>query len=372
MAKSKGGDGSKLAAAAASQVADLRARLKRSEAANRKLRNGAGLLLEHITDVITSHPVEIHVPDRPEEQGTDLDELWPVVHFTDLQLGAVRPGNGDGENGYDTVIAQDRCRTMGERIRRIIDIQKQGGHAIRRGTLCVGGDMVEGETIFPGQRWEIDSPVFDQACVVGPRILVEMILCMLEVVDVLDVVCVPGNHGRPGHFKAGNHPRSNFDMVLYHTAKVLVESNPELASRVNFRMAEEFFIVTRVFRWGVMMIHGDVIRSQLGTPIYGLRRNAKSWADLLETPDIAEPWDVMLTGHYHSCFQFDSGSKTIIQTGSPESNNRFALAYLAEGSYASQRLFFMHERRRIVSDHIIALESLVPAADRHKAWEGKF
>jgi hypothetical protein len=95
------------------------------------------------------------------------DEEVAVALVSDLQLAKVsRKGS---QILYDSDIAAERMDRYADKIIDITNVQRQD-HEVNKIVVPVLGDIIEGEEIFPGQMWLIDSGLYRQITVNGPRI----------------------------------------------------------------------------------------------------------------------------------------------------------------------------------------------------------
>lgn len=256
---------------------------------------------------------------------------------------------------YDTEIACGRIAEFGERVCTIID-RHRAYAKVNEVHLYLGGDMVEGELIFPGQAHLIDQSVFDQAVVAGPGAVCRLILRLLQSVRKVRVVCVCGNHGRPASKHAGSHPRSNWDRVFYHVAKALTSGadgreHADTRGRVEWVIADDFYAVNDVLGHKHLVVHGDQIRGGFGGfPWYGAARKAQGWIDA-----IPEEWTDLYFGHFHT---YTGGTLNLRRwwcNGSTESGNEFAQEQLAACGTPVQRLQMWNHEHGMVADRPIYL-----------------
>ena len=76
------------------------------------------------------------------------------------------------------------------------------------------GDIVEGELIFPGQSHLIDSSLYRQVTVDGPRIMHTFFSILLENFKEVEVYWVIGNHGAlGGRSRRDYNPETNADRM---------------------------------------------------------------------------------------------------------------------------------------------------------------
>lgn len=310
-------------------------------------RSGLDVIGELAKQTFEDMPLDIELP-AIEDFGSGREEV-AVLHYSDSQIGKTTPS-------YDSAIAEERAMTFVAKSCKITRMRRSVA-AIKTAYLFLGGDIVEGETIFAHQPHEIDSDLFRQACETAPRIIVQMVLGLLECFDRVNVVAVRGNHGRAGRFGGPNSPNTNWDNVCYVVSRERLLSNKTVAKRVSFDIASDsWYKVVDVMGWGCMLVHGDQIRGQLGMPWYGFAKKVAGWADSLP-----QKFDYVFTGHFHTPAMITLGTKVVYANGTTESDNEFALESLAASGKPCQRLLFFNKKHGAISDNLIYLDKRSPA-----------
>jgi hypothetical protein len=290
---------------------------------------------------------------RQVKQDSSREEI-PILHISDTQIGKVTAT-------YNSEVAEQRLMLLANKVLEVINIRRSYSK-IDELRLYLGGDIGEGEDIFPGQGFQIDQSVFDQACRTAPRILAQLILLLfagtkdLPGVSRIKVKTVPGNHGRNGRFGGNSHPRTNWDNVIYVILETMLlgyEGNrrQEFEDRLSFDISEDFFIVDRVWDWGNLIVHGDQITGGFaGFPFYGTAKKAWGWID-----SIPQQWDNLFFGHFHTPMSGVLNHRTFYCNGTTESDNAYAQAQMAAAGWPCQRLCFMSKKHGVVTDGLIYL-----------------
>jgi len=249
--------------------------------------------------------------------------LW---HLTDWQ-GAKRT------TSYNTEVMKKRVMLFCERAIRITDIHR-ADHAVKSCTIMFGGDMVEGLFNFPNQVFEIDSTIFEQYVNVS-RLCVDVIRYALANYEKVEVVSEWGNHGRIGS-KRSSVPRSdNFDRMCYELARQLLSGE----KRLTWHDCPEDIQRVQIGNYKALLIHGDEVgRNGFASPGQ-IVQHANRWRSG------AYDWDFrdVYIGHYHTHAEWPmaNGLGSVYQTGSTESDNRYAGVMLAASATPSQRLHFI-------------------------------
>jgi hypothetical protein len=266
-------------------------------------------------------PVPAVTVDKRKAKGEVA--LW---HMTDWQ-GAKRTVS------YNSQIMRRRVMEFAEKAVRITDIQR-ADHPVKEVTIAFGGDMVEGLFNFPSQAFEIDSTLFEQYVNVS-RLCVDVVRFALANYEKVTVVPEWGNHGRIGS-KRDNVPRSdNFDRMCYELAHQLLQGEKRLV----WQDCPEDIQRIEIGNYRALLIHGDEVgRNGFASP-GAIVQHANKWRSG------SYPWEFrdVYIGHYHTHAEWSmaNGLGAVYQTGSTESDNRYAGVMLAASATPSQRLHFI-------------------------------
>jgi hypothetical protein len=274
--------------------------------------------------MLTYGPIpEAAEPEIDKRKGKPEVALW---HMTDWQ-GAKRT------TSYNSKIMRKRVMQFAERAVRITDIQR-ADHPVKDCTIMFGGDMVEGLFNFPNQAFEIDATLFEQYVTVS-RLCVDVVRYALANYEKVTVVAEWGNHGRIGS-KRDNVPRSdNFDRMCYELARQLLQNE----KRLTWQECPEDIQRVQIGNYKALLIHGDEVgRNGFASPA-AIVQHANRWRSG------AYAWDFrdVYIGHYHTHAEWPmaNGEGAVYQTGSTESDNRYAGVMLAASATPSQRLHFI-------------------------------
>ncbi len=275
------------------------------------------------------------VAPKPETEQRRKNIEIALVHATDFQCGKISPT-------FNMGILADRIALFSRKIARITEIQRSD-HPVKECVLMLGGDMVEGIQIFPGQVYEVEAGLYDQtfACA---RIIEQLCVDLLAAFERVRVITEYGNHGRLG--RKGDYPVvDNIDRMVY----AIVESRFGGEKRISFAHSSDFFNTVEIGNYRALLIHGDEIGSA-----GGIVRKCTSWASG------AIPWDFkdVYIGHFHTpqTLALPNAGRAFV-TGSPESANSYAAEVCAATGTPSQRLHYIDpERGRVTSEHTIWLE----------------
>ena len=311
---------------------------------NKKLRDrlisaGANteILIEAVRQALEDYepPSLKAVAKRPSKRDTEA----VVLHISDTQFGKIT-------KSYDSEIAAKRVSEYTERVLRCISAHREYA-TIDEAHIYLGGDMVEGELVFPGQSHLIDQPVIDQATHTCPKALSECILRIAQEVHRVKVVAVSGNHGRPASKHAGSHPKTNWDRVCYEITRMMVGKQP----RISWDIPDDFYAVNDVLGHKHLIVHGHQIRGGFaGFPFYGVGKKASGWID-----SIPEDWQHLFFGHFHTYTSGTLNGRFYFCNGTTESDNDYAREELAASGSPTQRLQFWSRDYGLVADRPIYL-----------------
>jgi len=259
---------------------------------------------------------------RSKKRGAEV-ALW---HLTDWQGAKVTPS-------YNSQVMRDRVLRFCDKAARLAEIQR-ADHPVDDLVIMLGGDMIEGLFNFPTQPYEIDATLFGQYVTVS-RLLTEVVQFALSEFSSVKVIGEWGNHGRLGS-KRDAVPRSdNADRMTYELARSLVNTDP----RVTWEDCPEDIQRVEIGNYRALLIHGDEVgRNGFASPstivqhVNRWRSGAYAW----------EFRDVFI-GHYHTHAEWAmaNGEGAVYQTGSTESENRYAGVMLAASAVPSQRVHFV-------------------------------
>lgn len=281
-----------------------------------------------------------------------------------VAMGTVKPAaapkpakGGDAKAEHALIVTSDwqgskvtptyNSEVMERRVRQFFDksfaLTRLHGAPVQDATIVFGGDMVEGLFNFPTQPFEIDASLFEQYVRVS-RLIVDVVRMTLANYRHVTVVPEWGNHGRIGS-KRDAVPRSdNVDRMCYELARQLLAGEP----RLTWQECPEDVQRLTIGNYRALVIHGDEI-GRTGYAAAGtIVKHIHQWKSGAYRVD-GDPWPFrdVYTHHYHTHAEFPlaDGEGAVFQTGSTESDNRYAAVGLASAAKPSQRLHFIDPRK---------------------------
>ena len=253
-----------------------------------------------------------------------------LVHLTDWQAGKQTVS-------YDIGTLSARIEQMVDKVVQLTVIQR-AHHPVKDCVVMLGGDMVEGLGIFPGQVYEVGAHLFEQMFEVV-RIIEQAIRTLAINFENVTVVCEFGNHGRLG--RKGDMPSGdNIDRMAYRIAAM----NCKDVKHVKWQMSDDWYQIFAIGNYKVLLVHGDEIGS-----FGGILRKVSAWST-----GVVEPFDDCYMGHFHTptSLTMANGGRVFV-TGSPESHNEYARTFIAAVGKPSQRVHFVDPvKGRVTAEYV--------------------
>lgn len=253
-----------------------------------------------------------------------------LVHLTDWQAGKKTVS-------YDIPTLSSRIEEMIKKVLSLTEIQR-AHHPVRECVVMLGGDMVEGVSIFPGQQYEIGAHLYEQMFEVV-RIIEGAIRSLAQSFEKMTVVCEFGNHGRLG--KKGDMPAGdNIDRMAYQIAA----NNCKDIKHVKWQMSDDWYQIFHIGNYKVLLVHGDEIGS-----FGNILRKVSAWST-----GVVEPFNDCYMGHFHTptALTMANGGRIFV-TGSPESHNEYARTFIAAVGKPSQRIHFVDpDKGRVTAEYV--------------------
>lgn len=313
------------------QLAQTKARTEDLVAATHDAARAAMLAMGPVKSVATRRVLS--------GKGQPEVALW---HMTDWQ-GAKRTTT------YNSEVMRRRVMQFCEKAETITNIQRKH-HPVDECVIAFGGDMVEGLFNFPSQAHEIDATLFEQYVTVS-RLIMDAVRYACAVYEKVTVVAEWGNHGRIGSKRDGVPRHDNIDRMCYELARQTLAEQPNLT----WEDCPEDVQRIEVGQYRAIVLHGDEVgRNGFASP-GTLTQHIARWQSG------AYPWPFRdaYVGHYHTHAEWalPNGLGSVYQTGSTESDNRYAGVMLAASATPSQRLHFIDpERGRVTSVYKVWLD----------------
>ena len=320
------------------EIAELRRALKTSQLAESRSRIKSQGVIEAVYSAAKDASLATgnarRTPALPKKDARKTKAEVALVHATDWQCGKKT-------QSYDIETLSQRIETFAEKIIELTEIQR-AHHPVKECVIMFGGDMVEGVSIFPGQAYEIEAHLFEQLFEVS-KIMEQMVRTLSACFEKVSVVCEYGNHGRLG--RKGDMPNGdNIDRVAY---KITSDRTQDLKN-VTWQQSLDWYQIVEIGKYRALLVHGDEIGSY-----GGILRKVSSWST-----GVVEPFQDCYVGHFHTPTTLTmANAGRIFVSGSPESHNEYARAYVGAVGKPSQRLHFIDPQKgRVTSEYTCWLD----------------
>lgn len=325
-------------------VAELRAALVRTQKQLAKAKERTEELVEATIqacrDATLAHGPITPVPTPKADKRKSREEvaLW---HLTDWQGAKITPS-------YNSDVMIQRVKAFTEKAVKITEIQR-ADHPVRKCTIAMSGDMIEGLWNYPAQLHEIDATIYGQYLTVS-RLIVDVVRVALANYEHVTVVSEWGNHGRMGSKRDHVPKADNLDRMTYELARQLLDADPTNKKRLTWDPLHGSEDIQRIEigNYRALLMHGDEVgRNGFASPS-AWQAAANRWMAG------AYGWDFtdIYLGHYHRHAQEPiQGIGQIYWTGSTESDNRYARDSMAASGVPSQRLVFVDPQRGRTTAH---------------------
>ena len=237
----------------------------------------------------------------------------------------------------------DKMLTFKEQDKRSLGLNKLVIHHL--------GDQVEGESIFPGQPFEIDSSLIDQLFH-SVEVETNGILRLAKEFNEIEICCVAGNHGRPG-MKGQHHKKTNFDTIFYRILQITLKNQ----KNVKVLVSKGPSMVVNHGRFTFLLNHGDNATGWAGIPYYGLDRQFNKLANLFNMNI-----DYELVGHHHTATNL---CDKILINGCLPGGSNLSINKMGLSSRPSQKAFYFHPDHGLNRESNLYLEDQVKLEPDH-------
>lgn len=280
------------------------------------------------------------------------NEEVAIAVLSDIQLAKITPD-------YNTEVAEKRVVAYAKKVVELTNIQRKA-HPIKKCAVFAAGDIIEGELIFPGQSHLIDSSLYKQVTLDGPRIMTKFFDILLANFDEVDVTWVIGNHGHlGGRNRKDYHPDSNADRMLGRIMSMIYRDEERIKWTIPDSTGDNhwFSIANLGKKCRFFIWHGDNVRGFSGFPWYGFGKKLQGWKTLAANK-LMPDFDYAIAGHFHTPTTMYLNDIRLWVNGSTESYNTYALEQLASMGRPCQWLLFCKPGTGVTAEYLVKLDSV--------------
>ncbi len=232
-----------------------------------------GLMKEMVSELEGSIEGMKPLPKAPDiDRGprTDLIEEDLVMHLSDGHHDQiVVPEECGGLEQYDFPISMRRAEVYVDTVLKWTQQTLSPTFRFPTLTILAYGDHTSGEIHGHAQRSYFRN-IFKNCFAIG-QLHALMIRDLAPYFDAVNVLYVPGNHGRRSNKKDYHGAHDNWDYLVAEMARLHCQH----LDNVNFTIPNAFSINLDIAGIGFRIFHGDDIRSNLGCPWYGLQKRVQ-------------------------------------------------------------------------------------------------
>lgn len=323
---------------------ELRRQLSEAQGKLRKIRSEKTALVEAVQagarDALAAlgKVPPVKAPKADTRGGKPEVALW---HLTDWQGSKVT-------TSYNSEVMRERILRYCDKAALLTEIQR-ADHPVRDCVILFGGDQVEGIFNFPSQPFEVDASLFGQFTSVA-RLEAEVVRRALAIYENVTVLCEWGNHGRIADKRAALPRSDNSDRMVAELAREIVGEDPRLHWDEPSPEDIHWF---EVGNYQALLIHGDEIGRHGGVSLNTVINHVKGW----KAGAYENPFQDVYAGHLHSHRDIElPDGGMYFQTGSPETDNRYARDSMASSSKPTQRLHFIEpDEGRVTAQYRVDL-----------------
>lgn len=216
-------------------------------------------------------PIVPSLMPPPDEKKT---EEVVVLHMGDLHSGEVvdRQETG-GLFEYNIDIERILLQQLAETVVNLCRV-KLSGYYLPKLVVFLLGDMVSTNihNVLRSSTLTVVDSLLETAGLLGQ--FFSDLIPQFEI----EVVCIPGNHGRTTDKPEYKRRYANWDFVLYHFLDIIFR----FQSNITFHVPRSFLTVKDISGWKWLAFHGDGIRQWHGIPYYGIIRSLRNIRELMQ------------------------------------------------------------------------------------------
>jgi len=269
-------------------------------------------------------------------------EKWLQI-FSDLHYGLnVDKVEVGGLGYYNIQTSRERLEYLINVIGRILEYYPNRPEELYIAFL---GDNIENAYMQPNQQSRISIGICQQI-IEAEELLIDYIIALSKYFPVIKIFAiVGGNHGRMGRKKNDASPTDNFEYLIYnHISKRLADMKD-----IYFNYTSAKHMIVEINDWKFWLEHGDTVRSWMGIPFYGIKREKDNINGMLAK--FREHADYLLAGHFHTKANFED----IFMNGSFVGGDAYSIGDLRRMDLPYQKLLGVNQKHGVVWQRDISL-----------------
>lgn len=269
----------------------------------------------------------------PKYKGTEEEQACLVI--SDVHVGKVT-------KTYNPKVFKERLEYLTKSMCRITDILRNG-YKIDVLNIMLGGDIVDGEGIYPTQAYHINQGVLKQVFQVGLPEFSNQLIFLSKYFKQINIYCTRGNHSRSGKFA---DETSNWDTVFYEALKASTQNYKNIKWNISYEWNNRF----KIYDWVFELMHGHQCRMYFHTPIYNITMKGSRWQGS------HGGFDYLIMGHFHNVVMSQFNNWEFMLNGTFSSSDEYADEQLGLLGSTEQLFFGIHPRKKVTWRYKIKLD----------------
>jgi hypothetical protein len=278
-------------------------------------------MADELTDKVM--PIKPLPKERPRSTVKKRIEEHAVLHLSDGHHDqVVTPEECGGLERYDFPISCSRAERLVDSTLQWTQQTLHDKFTFPVLNILAYGDFTSGEIHGAAERSYFRHMM--KNCIAIGKLHALMYRDLAPHFDQVNIVYVPGNHGRRSQKKNYHGAHDNWDYLIAEMARQYCQDIPNL----DFLIPNSFSINLDINGVGFNIAHGDDIKSSMGIPWYGLQRRQsrlQALAPLQTGPRVR----YYCVGHFHQKGMVGAQDTETIMNGPWVATDAFAFNALA-------------------------------------------
>ena len=291
------------------------------------------LIIDSVKEAIVPIPYINNITYKP--VGDKKEEEEAVLVLSDVHVGKVT-------KSYNPKIFKERLDKVKNGMLRIVELLRNG-YSLNTLNIILGGDIVDGEGIYPTQAMSIDQGALKQVFQTGVPEFSNMFINFLKYFKKIRIHCVRGNHGRSGRFA---DETSNWDMALYEACKIATQNYKNIEWNISYSWENMF----KIYDWKFLLIHGHQVKMAMNIPHYGVTSKGMRWQGSMGH------FDYLVMGHFHVAQYCEWNEWEYMMNGTFSSDDEFSQEIIGLMGSTKQLFFGIHPRKGVTWRYKINLD----------------
>lgn len=250
-------------------------------------------------------------------RGKSTKEGTLIIPLFDLHVGSVIDFS-TGIGNYNLQVFEESTLQVFDYLSNVL-LPSLNKIEVTRIVLILGGDIIEGR--ITGREGIIGIETCSKQITAAHKYLLENIIIPLSKLKPVEIIAIPGNHGRLGQWGELHKTEDSLETIFYH----MLENSLVKQKNITFHKHNNWYQLFTLYNKTYLVVHGDGLKSQPGAIDYKYE-----WQSLLD-----KKIDVVILGHHHNLLTIPEGKGKIICAGNWVGVNNYSMVN-SWSSYPSQ------------------------------------